>query len=145
MGIIFLPIFQSVVTFCGKKPVISDNRSFKVLYCISLCILTFNISFFFLILGHNITYTLSRIGREQMIIDGYKFSCHYKRSEKERWQCTRRSQFGCKASVRKCGHFIVFVNNNHNHSWNRRWFLYVTFRKVGNFLTVKTETQIKSF
>ncbi|KAI8421124.1 hypothetical protein MSG28_008217 [Choristoneura fumiferana] len=34
-----------------------------------------------------------------MILNGYRFSLHYARNQRQRWQCSRRSYFGCKAVV----------------------------------------------
>lgn len=50
-----------------------------------------------------------------MVVDGYKFSLHYSRNCKERWQCSRRSYFGCKAVLHKVDGTVTYTNNLHNH------------------------------
>lgn len=62
-----------------------------------------------------LTYGMSKNNRMLMIVNGYKFSLHYSRNCKERWQCTRRSYFGCKAVLHKKEGAITYQNIFHNH------------------------------
>ncbi|CAG9787368.1 unnamed protein product [Diatraea saccharalis] len=50
-----------------------------------------------------------------MIIGGYRFSLQYARNTKERWQCSRRSYYGCKAVVRLNNGVLRYRNVEHNH------------------------------
>ncbi|KAF9796490.1 hypothetical protein SFRURICE_014661 [Spodoptera frugiperda] len=62
-----------------------------------------------------LSYGMSKNNRMLMIVNGYKFSLHYSRNCKERWQCTRRSYFGCKAVLHKKEGAITYQNIFHNH------------------------------
>lgn len=76
-------------------------------------------------------FSLSRNKRMVMIVNGYKFSLHYSRNSKERWQCSRRSYFGCKAVIHTSAGVILYSNTAHNHGpWTTKLPLQQFFKTI---------------
>ncbi|KOB73945.1 Modifier of mdg4, partial [Operophtera brumata] len=56
----------------------------------------------------DVSYAISKNQRPLMVIDGYRYSLHYTRNLKERWQCSRRSAFSCKAVLAKLDNVLQY-------------------------------------
>lgn len=96
-----LPKYTSKWVFDQKGHNFTVNENCNPLFCFMFSV--------------KLSYGMSKNNRMLMIVNGYKFSLHYSRNCKERWQCTRRSYFGCKAVLHKKEGAITYQNIFHNH------------------------------
>lgn len=65
------------------------------------------------------SFMVSKNKRAMMVVGGYRYSLHYSRNNRERWMCSRRSYYGCKAVIHTYLGKYRYSNTEHNHPKSR--------------------------